>query len=101
MGSRDRSGEGIAALAGGRTAEAIVPALETDDPYPRIVRRGATDVAASRCRQGSRPLRRHLDGEKSRHEGGGFRRKRGARDSMQHPAIPTQRHGVASELGER
>ena len=32
--SRDRSGEGIAALAGARTAEAIVPAIEPDDRHP-------------------------------------------------------------------
>ncbi len=44
-------GEGIAALAGARTAEAIAPAIEPDDPYPGIVRREAADVAASRCRQ--------------------------------------------------
>jgi hypothetical protein len=37
---RDRKrGEGIAALAGARTAEAIVPAIEPDDRYPGIARR--------------------------------------------------------------
>ena len=49
---RDRvRGEGIAAVASARTAEAIVPAIEPDDRYPGIVRREAADVAASRCRQ--------------------------------------------------
>ena len=43
-------GEAIAALAGARMAEAIVPAIESDDRYPGIARREATDVAASRCR---------------------------------------------------
>jgi hypothetical protein len=50
MGSRDRSREGIAALAGARTAKTIVPAIEPDDRYPRIGCREATAVAASRCR---------------------------------------------------
>jgi hypothetical protein len=45
---RDRKrGEGIAALAGDRTAEAIVPAIGLDDRYPGIARREATDVEAS------------------------------------------------------
>ena len=50
-------GEAIAALAGARTAEAIVPAIEPDDRYPGIARREATDVAASRCRQRTRQTR--------------------------------------------
>ena len=47
--SRNRStrGKGMAALAGAWTPEAIEPG----DRYPGIVRREATDVAASRCRQ--------------------------------------------------
>ena len=49
-------GEGIAAVAGARTAEAVVPAIEPDDRYPGIVRREAADVAASRCRQGDAQL---------------------------------------------
>jgi hypothetical protein len=44
-------GEAIAALAGARTAEAIVPAIEPDDRYSGIARDEATDVAASRCRR--------------------------------------------------
>jgi hypothetical protein len=43
-------GKPRAALAGARTAEAIVPAIEPDDCSPGVVRREATDVAASRCR---------------------------------------------------
>ena len=43
-------GEAIAALAGARRAEVIVPAIEPDDRYSGIAHRGATDVAASRCR---------------------------------------------------
>lgn len=50
-------GKGIAALAGVRTAEAIVRAIGSDDRHPGIVRREATDVAASRCRQGDREFR--------------------------------------------
>jgi hypothetical protein len=54
--SRDRKrGKAIAELAGARTAEAIVPAIEPDDRYSGIARHEATDVAASRCRQSNRP----------------------------------------------
>ena len=49
-------GEAIAALAGARRAEAIVPAIEPDDRYSGIAHRGATDVAASRCRQSASRL---------------------------------------------
>ena len=49
-------GEPIAALAGARTAEAIVPAIEPDDRYPGIDRRETADVAASRCRHCARPF---------------------------------------------
>jgi hypothetical protein len=47
-------GQAIAALAGVRMAEAIVPASEPDDHYPGIAGPGATNVAASRCRETSR-----------------------------------------------
>jgi hypothetical protein len=47
-------GEGIAALSGARTAEAIVPAIESDDRYSGVVRREATGIGASRCRQFNR-----------------------------------------------
>jgi hypothetical protein len=50
-------GEAIAALAGARRAEAIVPAIEPDDRYSGIARREATNVAASRCRQLDRAVR--------------------------------------------
>ena len=43
-------GEPLAALVGARTAEPIVSAIESDDRYPGIARREATDVAESRCR---------------------------------------------------
>jgi hypothetical protein len=43
-------GKALASLAGARTAEAIVPAVESDDRYRGIARREATDVAPSRCR---------------------------------------------------
>jgi hypothetical protein len=49
-------GEAIAALAGARRAEAIVPAIEPDDRYSGIARREATNVAASSCRQRDRKL---------------------------------------------
>ena len=42
------------AVSGARTAEAIVPAIERDDRYPERRPPGATNVAASRCRRGSR-----------------------------------------------
>jgi flavoprotein len=50
-------GEAIAALAGARTAEAIVPAIEPDDRYSGIARHEGTDVAASRCRHCERAVR--------------------------------------------
>jgi hypothetical protein len=53
-------GQAIAALAGTRTAEAIVPAIEPGDRYSGIARREATDVAASRCRPSARQKR--IDG---------------------------------------
>ncbi len=54
-----------------RTAEAIVPAIEPDDRYSGIARRGATDVAASRCRRCDRsdrrrPLTKALTGQRDR-----------------------------------
>ena len=48
-------GEPIALLAGARTAEAIVPAIECDDCCPGHSPPGGPDVAASRCRRCSRP----------------------------------------------
>jgi hypothetical protein len=41
-------GDAVAALAGARMIEAIVPAIESDDRYPGIACREGTDVAASR-----------------------------------------------------
>ena len=49
-------GQAIAAVAGARRAEAIVPAIEPDDRYSGIARREATNVAASSCRQLDRKL---------------------------------------------
>jgi hypothetical protein len=50
-------GKAVAALAGARMIEAIVPAIESDDRYPGIACREGTDVAASRCRHRDRELR--------------------------------------------
>ena len=50
-------GEPIAALAGARTAEPIVRAIGSDDRYPGIVGRGATDLAASRSCRSDRAVR--------------------------------------------
>ena len=52
-------GEAAAAQAGPQTAEAIVPAIESDPRSPEvgIAGREATDVAASRYRQRDRELR--------------------------------------------
>ena len=47
-------GEPIAPLAGGRKAEAIVPASEPDGRYPTIARREAPNFAASGCRHKDR-----------------------------------------------
>ena len=44
-------GKAMATRAGARRAQAIVAAIEPDDRYSGIARRGATDVAASRSRR--------------------------------------------------
>jgi hypothetical protein len=49
-------GKPVAAFAGTRTAEAIVPATEPDDRYPVRRSREPRDVAASGCRQTARAI---------------------------------------------
>ena len=84
-GAHRSRGEPLAALVGARTAEAIVSAIESDDRYPGIARREATDVAESRCRRSDQAPRAArlaeaivASGRDRRVVPGGLRRRRRA-----------------------